>query len=313
MTILSIDYKINLEDKSEDFYMHILTTIHDINNIKKLSSVADGFLLGVKRFSKTLTFDFSQNLYDAILEIKSLKKSVFILLNKMFTDEELDDVRTFILDLPSNLIDGFITADIGLLSIFEGLNLLDKLIYNPETLLTNNFDFNYLSDQKIMGAFVSKEITLLDILEIGKHKAYKLFMFGHGHLSMFYSKRQILSAFSDHLNQPSVYHEDNNLLLKEEKRESELYPVLEDQAGTHVFRGLVMSSIDDINPLSEYVDYLIVDTLFQDDDYALNVIPMYQKKCLDEATKLIVERNYSEKWHAGFLHKKSLIKDEQND
>ena len=73
------------------------------------------------------------------------------------------------------------------LKLMKALGLTSKFIYNPETLLTNDVDFNDLSSEQIKGAFVSKEITLEDILEIGSLKKYELFTLGHGHMSMFYS------------------------------------------------------------------------------------------------------------------------------
>lgn len=289
--------------------MKILTTIHDSQKLDDILKVADGIIIGDARYAKALTHDFKEEMFDIIEKAHQQQKDIFILFNKLYTDKELLEVKAYIMKLPVDQIAGFIGADIGLVSIFESLNLSSKFVYNPETLLTNDEDFNDLVSEGIMGAFVSKEITLEDIIEIAKLKQYQLFYFGHGHMSMFYSKRHMLDSFSDYQNKPNTLHHDKTLTLKEFKRVDETYPVLEDEAGTHVFRGAIFNSFKAITELKNHVDYFVVDTLFLGDDYAIKVIPMYQKNSLDET----LLKQYNQIFHDGFLFDESTIKGDKND
>ncbi len=289
--------------------MKILTTLHDSQKLDDILKVADGIIIGDANYAKALTQDFKEEILDIIEKTYQQQKEIFILLNKLYTDKELLEVKAYIMRLPVDKITGFIGADIGLVSILESLNLSSKFVYNPETLLTNDEDFNDLASEGIMGAFVSKEITLEDIIEITELKQYQLFYFGHGHMSMFYSKRQMLETFSDYQNKPNTLHKDKSLTLKEFKRVDETYPVLEDEAGTHVFRGTVFNSFKAITELKNHVDYFVVDTLFMDDDYAIKVIPMYQNGSLDETILEI----YDQEFHDGFLFDESIIKGDKND
>ena len=289
--------------------MKILSTLHDSQNLDDVLKVADGVIIGDAMYAKALTHDFKEEMFDIIEKTHQQQKEIFILFNRLYTDKELLEIKTYIKRFPVNKITGFIGADIGLISIFKAFGLESKFIYNPETLLTNDEDFNDLVSEGIMGAFVSKEITLEDIIEIGKLKQYQLFYFGHGHMSMFYSKRQMLDTFSDYQNKPNTLHHDKTLTLKEFKRVDETYPVLEDEAGTHVFRGAVFNSFKAINELKNHVNYFVVDTLFLDDEYAIKVIPMYQKGSLDET----LLKQYNQVFHDGFLFDESTIKGERND
>lgn len=289
--------------------MKILTTLHDSPRLDDVLKVTDGIIVGDARYAKALTQDFKDDMLNIIGKAHQQQKEVFVLFNKLYTDQELLEVKDCIEKLPVDKITGFIGADIGLVSIFKALGLESKFVYNPETLLTNDEDFNDLASEGIMGAFVSKEITLEDIIEIACLKKYQLFYFGHGHMSMFYSKRQMLDTFSDYQNKPNTLHKDKSLTLKEFKRVNETYPVLEDEAGTHVFRGAVFNSFKAINELKRHVDYFVVDTLLLDDDYAIKVIPMYQKGSLDET----VLESYKQVFHDGFLFDESTIKGERND
>lgn len=294
--------------------MKLLTTIYNLEHLHDLSQAADGFILGNEQFAVRLTKSFSiHEIHDAANIIHSLGKELFIVMNQMMTDEQLIEAKSFIESLPNDLIKGYIIADLGLIDVFKSLNLNHKVVYNPETLLTNYIDFNYLQDDHILGAFVSKEITLEDIKIIGSKKAYNLFMFGHGHQSMFYSKRPILDAYTDYLGKDRVYYKEQGLALEEEKRKSESFPILEDKGGTHVFRGVVFNSLNDIKALSSVVDYLIIDTLFKDDQYAKEVLPLYKHEQTDVTSIQKIQEVYRETWNDGFLHKKTIYKGKTND
>src|SRR5690606_35391886 len=168
--------------------MKILTTLHDINHLDDVLMHADGLLISFKNYSKTYTLDSESHIHELLKKLKVLNKESFLRLNRLYTDKELNQIKLFLETLNLSLVTGYIISDIGLLSIFKSLNLIHKVVYNPETLLTNEVDFNFLYHDGIMGAFLSKEITLEDILSITKNKKYKAFMFGHGHMTMFYSK-----------------------------------------------------------------------------------------------------------------------------
>ncbi|MFA6800679.1 MAG: U32 family peptidase, partial [Acholeplasmataceae bacterium] len=181
-----------------------------------------------------------------------------------------------------------------------------KLIYNPETLMTNYYDFNFLVPTGIFGVFIAKEITLDDIKMIADKKQTKLFMVGHGHLNMFYSKRQLIKNYMDFINQENYLHNKQTIKLIEEKRKDEPYPILEDLAGTHVFRSQVFDSIDYLDVLSPIVDYLVIDTIFKDDDYAIEILKMYKHQ--KGLSKEELMKKYDEIWDHGFFFKKTLYK-----
>src|SRR5690554_1373832 len=290
--------------------MKIITTLHDINNLLEILSLSDGILIGNDIFSARQTNSFTVDEINQIIKIaKSNNKKCFLNLNKMYYDHEIDELTSFLKQIKSNNLSGIVIADIGVIAVLENLGLKNLAIYNPETLLTNHFDFNYLSEDNILGAFVAKEITIDDILLIGKHKKYHLFYTRHGNLNMFYSKRNLLTNFTDHLDVQWELKNKKNLLIMERKRSDEKYPLLEDEAGTHVFRANTLVSLNYINKLEEVVDYLIVDTIFKDDNYAKRVLPLYKNRMInfDEVRKQL-ENEYGETWDEGFLNHKTFYK-----
>lgn len=296
--------------------MKIITTIHQLNNLEILLQLSDGVIFGNNNYSTRQTNSFTVSEINLIIETAKVQnKSSFLNLNKMYYDHEMDDLRSYLEKIQLKDLTGIIIADIGLINTIDSLGVKDLIVYNPETLLTNHFDFNYLSSDNIKGAFVAKEITLEDIILIGSKKKYNLFYTGHGNLNMFYSKRYLATNFTDHLNNEWQLKNNKNLLIMEKKRVDKKYPLLEDEQGSHVFRSNVLSSLEYIDELSKVVDYLIVDTIFKDDNYAMQILPYYKGN--DNITNLSeiqdkIESSYNEEWDSGFLNHKTYYKVRNN-
>lgn len=289
--------------------MKIIATLYDSKHLEAILNVSDGIILGNDKVGTRLTHSFSLEEICQMIEItKNLKKEVFIQANQMFNDVQLDFFKTWISSLPLNTIDGVVVGDLGAFRVLSKLGYAEKAIYNPETLMTNIYDFNFLKDAGIKGVYVAKEITLEDIQMIASKKSYQLFMVGHGHLNMFYSKRQLIHNFMDYQDKPHTFHNQQNLKIIEETRDHEAYPILEDDAGTHVFRSHVFASLDHLDTLKHIVDYMIIDTLFKDDQYALQVLPMYKNETKDEHAISSIQASYDETWDDGFFYKKTIYK-----
>ncbi|MGI6781851.1 MAG: peptidase U32 family protein [Acholeplasmataceae bacterium] len=284
--------------------MKFLITLHNINNLDKLNE-ADGYIVGTSLFSVRLTKSFSlDEINYLILYSKINNKEIYLNLNKMFYDEDFPKIDDFLNLISLNDLTGIIVSDIGLLYHLMQMNLNNKLIWQSETLTTNTFDFNYLQDFNIKGAFTAKEITLKDILKIGNNKKYELYINGHGYYNMFYSKRKLISNFQNEydlldLGDKYKYH------LTEMQRENEKYPILEDDNGTHVFRSNVTNSFNVLNDLKEVVDYFVIDTIFKDDKYGQIMLDLYKHGYKEEVVTSLKER-YSEKWDDGFFFEKTV-------
>ncbi|NLK12825.1 MAG: hypothetical protein GX312_04440 [Candidatus Phytoplasma sp.] len=289
--------------------MKLLTAIYDFKIIDEIKDMVDGLIIGNEEFATRLTKSFSlDEMTHIIYHLNKLGKESFITLNQMYTNQKLNEAKIFIKKLPTDLITGFIVADLGLYMTLKELGLEKKVVYNPETLLTNDFDFNYLTQTGIYGNYLAKEITLEDIKYISKHKMSKSFMVGHGHLNMFYSKRKLLKNYITYLNEDKNLENKQNLKIIEEKRKEEPYPILEDYAGTHVFRSHVFQTLSNIEILSESIDYLVIDPIFKDDQYLMEILPLYKKRMYDEEKINDIKAKYNETWDDGFLFRKTIYK-----
>ena len=123
---------------------------------------------------------------------------------------------------------------------------------------------------------------------------------------MFYSKRQLIDTFMTYQESQNPFHNLQDLKIVEENRKEDPYPILEDRAGTHVFRSQMFSSLNHLEELKKCVDYLVIDTLFKDDDYALEVLKMYHEEKEDLNIIHQLEEKYNEVWDEGFFYKKTI-------
>lgn len=288
--------------------MKKIITLNDMNHIERLTPYVDGFVFGISDFGARLSIQLTKDeCIKLIDQIHFLGKEVFIQVNQLMMDEQLESFTSFVKELPLLKITGFIVSDLGVFRVLKKLNLEHKVVYHPETLLTNYYDLNMLSDKHIYGAYAAKEITYEDLKILSIHKKTKLFMIGHGHLNMFYSKRQLIHNFKAQYQINEKLHLDYDLTIVEENRLDEAFPILEDYAGTHVFRSNVMNTIAYLEELSTMIDYLVIDTIFKDEYYDLEIAKIYQNpKNVEQIESL--KTKYDEVWDEGFFYKKTIYK-----
>lgn len=283
--------------------MKLLTTIQKLNNAEKLLDNSAGLVVGLKGFSSRETSLLTVDEFKGLSElVKTKDKEVYISLKPMLYNSDADDLKALFNSIKDFYYTGVIVGDIGYYYLLADLGV-KNIIYNPETLLTNTEDFNSFFEIGVKGAFVAKEINLQDIISISENKKGRLFLTAHGHLNMFYSKRKLLKNYFESVNLDYDYKNNLNLTLKEKRRKGN-YPIIEDDFGTHVFRNKVSTVIKHLDSLKN-VDYLLIDSLFKSDEYALDILKMFKEGYSKEITNKLMKK-YDEKWDEGFLNLKTI-------
>lgn len=285
--------------------MKYLTTIHNIENIESLLKEASGLVVGIKGFSTRETSLLTVEEFLKVSEItKIMDKELYISLKPMLYDAYSEGLKTLFKEIKDFYYTGVIVADIGYYYLLNELKV-NNIIYNPETLLTNTIDFNNSIEIGIKGAFVGKEISVDDIIQIAKNKKGKVYLNAHGHLNMFYSHRKLLDSYFNHVNKDYNYENKTTLTLEEERRKGK-YPIIEDEFGTHIYREKVSTVVKYLDSL-EMIDYFLIDTIFKDDLYAIEVLKMFKEGySLEKEEK--IKNKYKEQWDNGFLDIKTIYK-----
>ena len=124
-----------------------------------------------------------------------------------------------------------------------------------------------------------------------------------GHIEMFNSKRKLLETYSDEHNLSKDYVKSYNVKVKEMTRDN-LYPLFQDDNGTNIFTSFVYSTLKDFKELlSLNIEYFIIDSIFLDKEYTLEVLDLFNK--MRNNIEVDLDKFYQESKYelgSGFLH-----------
>jgi len=197
--------------------------IVDVLGIEKLSKYkVDGIIINSIDYSIFSNTKFNYEEIEKINNFCKVNKVLSIVaIDKIFSENDLNNLTVFIEKLEKINIDYYIFSDLAIIDIFNKKKLLKKLIYKPNTLVTNYLDAEFLNNMGL-NFFVSNEISLEDISQISSKTNLSIEIYGYH--PIFYSKRRSLRNFSEYLNNIEIVNKTK--YLKEELRE-ELYPIYE--------------------------------------------------------------------------------------
>lgn len=297
--------------------MKLAVTPFAVSDIPALAKAgADVFIVGHKTYANRLVRSFDEADIKRACELAhSLGTTLIVQVNVIVHNELLAPLESFLQFVQSIDADGIVFGDLAVYQIARRLGMTDRLIYNPETLNTNYYDPIFWSKQGIKGLFIAKEIPLSDMARIAATSPIELAIIGHGHLNMFHSRRPLVSNFLEYQgDEYDKYIEQRNLRLVEELRD-ESYPIFQDEHGTHIFRSRPMASFADLFALAEHIDLFVIDGIFHDAAYLLDVVTQYRALLDDrdpEQAKAIALA-YADTHDTGFLHKTTIYDVEQEE
>ena len=144
--------------------------MEDINKI--LNKDIKGIILGVKSLSiYPLELDI-----DSIIDIKNTTdKKVYVIINKMIHNNDLDMVREVINKINNSNIDGIILYDLGVFNIIKKMNVNKELILSMEHLNASINSHLFYKKRGITGSIVTNDITYNEVLDIKNNTGMNIF------------------------------------------------------------------------------------------------------------------------------------------
>lgn len=260
-----------------------------INDVKELSYEADGYILGIDKYSFLFGKTFS------IDEIKKIKddlkgKEIFVSFNRVIFNSELEDYKKKLKKVDSLGIAGIIVGDIAALTYDIKTNII-----LDQTHLNNSFyAINHYYNNGVYGTVLTNDITLSEINDIKKNTKSVLFkqVFGYPHLST--SKRRLISNYKEYFN----INDTSFIYEISEKNSNNIYKIIEDNFGTHILGDKVLNLLSfDID-----VDYKIVDGFMLGDVKKVLEIFMNNKKDKNDWINDTYNANY------GFINKETIYR-----
>ena len=243
--------------------------------------IFNNLILPLKDYS--IGFD----VYYTVSEINSLSKklNISVIINKFLHKEDIKNIINIINELEIDNIKYIFVEDLGLVSLLDN----NKVVVSKNHIINNYDSINYFKSLGYSNILVNNDLTINELMEIISKTSSNLFMYFISKNNLMYSKRRLLTAFSNYKNSDISKKEvitekvsNHKLIIKEEK------------CGTCIFNKRIfagnkyiseLSSVNKIVNLSnmdefetkiilKYMDKVNLSDYIEIDDYFLdNVIP----------------------------------------
>lgn len=284
--------------------MEIVVKVNKFDDIEKLNN-ASSYLLANKNFSYRYDESFSLSKIKLVKDycIKNNKK-LYVLINKIFKDEDLTSLKEFMQKLLKINVDGFYFTDFAVFMIAQELKAADKCYFYHETFLRNTYDILTYQEYGIKNIICSKDMNINDIknLPISKKDTYGILCFGY--FPLYESQRKILTNYANINKLDRRLVKSNNLFLKEATRDS-FNRVIEQNGTSSIFNSEVLSYLSFMKKLSENIGIFIIDGLFFNVDYLYKVIDLFKKAINEEVDESkLKELDPSMEFTTAFLNKR---------
>ena len=275
--------------------MKLLGVIRSNNFLEYLDNGLDGMILPLESFS----VDYFK--YYSISDIKEYRKNtdklLYVVINKMIFNNELDSLFKVLKELENIKVDGVFFYDLAVLNLVRENNLSINLIYNGTHMVTNSDTINLYYDLGVKGAYLSNEITKNEVLNIRSNTKSDLFILLLGNPVVAMSRRNLLTSYFDNKNKSK-----SDLITIKEPKSGQEFLVKEDSNGTTFFynRRLNLSNV-----YKELVDFGINYGIIEQGDYSsdeykelINAFVNFDKQRIDELAG----------HNRGFLYRETIYK-----
>ena len=284
--------------------MLFLLEVSSLKQIKENIDRVDGFIMGYESFTSFCANKFS---FAEIEEATTISKNIYINLNEMLHNSLQDDFIKVITKLASLCVH-FIVQDFGAALLIKDIIGLDKVIFNPVTLITNEMDASVYNKLGFEGIICSSEITCEDVKTISL-KNHNIGCVGFGYHPMYQSYRHIIDLYTENL-EIDVKNKES-LFLKEWTRDKK-YHVLDTESGSVIFRPYVISLFTEFSLLSN-IKFFIINTIFIDDDQVNLICELVSDLKNNKIDASIVEKKLEETFtiEDGFIYEDSIYNPEE--
>ena len=267
----------------------------------------NSFIIGLKDYSINY-LEFTLSEIKKLLEEKP-QIELFISINKNIFNSEIKDLEEILKELNKLPIKGILFYDLALLSIVKRLSLEIPLCWHQTHMVTNYNTCNYYQEKGCNYAYLSSEITALEMKEISEKSKISLMALFMGHPIVSHSKRMLLSNYFENYK---YQKEDKDYLIK--SNDSDSFYIKESKNGTSIIYGEIVNGSRYMIDLKDDIDYAILDEQYIEHELFLEILSLYKKLIEEELSEnylLEIEKLIGN--NSGFFNKKTIYKVKKNE
>ncbi|MDD3270926.1 MAG: U32 family peptidase [Syntrophomonadaceae bacterium] len=164
---------------------------------KVAAAGADAVYLGGKRFNMRLLrpgFNFSdQELRDAVDYLHQQDKRLYLTINNLYYDEEIEELSDYLLFLEELGVDALIIQDSAIIKLHQQLGLTVPLHASVQIGLGSSEAVRFFAGHGISRVILSKNLSLQEIAQIHQETGIDIEYFAHGDLCISHTGQCVMS------------------------------------------------------------------------------------------------------------------------
>lgn len=244
--------------------MKLVASVYTQQQLNKFLNYIDGAILNFAGYS--LIYE-DLNIDEALAVCRKNHITPILAVNRLYHPKDMDRVRSlFIKYMAEDIL--FLITDIGAANLAMELSLIDRVIFDSQTMIANPMDLREYAALGFHSVSMSLEIPFADVTSAIEETGAKVFYQIFGHRLMFYSKRHLISLYEE---KASIRAEGQKLYLREETRQEDI-PVIENESGTMMYRPYAVSYLG--QPLDS-LSYGYLDSLAVPEQLFLEILKTY--------------------------------------
>jgi len=255
---------------------------------------ADAVYVGGKQFNlRSIRGNFSiEDLNEGIEYAHKRGVKVYLTLNAVVHEDEIEDLKEYIGRLKGLELDGIIISDIGVIAIVKEILPKIRIHISTQTNITNLPAIRAAADMGAGRINLSREISYNSLKAIVSGSTIEIEAFVHGALCISYSGRCMLSKYMTgrDANKGACAHSCRwKYYLMEEERSNCFFPVEQDGRGTYIYNSrdlCLLSKLDCI--VDTGVDSIKIEGRMKTENYVSLVTWIYRM-----ALDMIRENNFN--------------------
>lgn len=176
----------------------VLSPAGDLERLKwALIYGADAVYIGGYNYSlRANANNFSiQDITEGVAFAHSLGKKVYVTVNILFHNEDLEGLTEYLTTLSDIGVDAFIVSDLAVIKRIRELNLKPEIHISTQESSVNKFAVKFWESVGATRVVLARECSKIDILDIKNNTDAELEVFIHGAMCTSYSGRCVLSNY----------------------------------------------------------------------------------------------------------------------
>lgn len=176
----------------------VLSPAGDLERLKwALMYGADAVYIGGYNYSlRANANNFSiQDITEGVAFAHSLGKKVYVTVNILFHNEDLEGLTNYLTTLSDIGVDAFIVSDLAVIKRIRELNLKPEIHISTQESSVNKFAVKFWENVGATRVVLARECSKIDIIDIKNNTNAELEVFIHGAMCTSYSGRCVLSNY----------------------------------------------------------------------------------------------------------------------